>query len=106
MHLIARRLQRSVTAVQLKAKRLGLRKRDGAFTARAVALGFGIDDHVVLRWISSGMLKAQRRNSQRERDMHFISDRALREFVSKHPLEFDMRRVDQLWFIDLLTNQV
>ena len=104
LHTIARKLRRSLTAVRLKAKRLGLRKSDGAFTARAVALGFGVDDHAVLRWINGGLLKAQRRHSDRDHDMYFISDRCLREFVVKHPLEFDVRKVDQLWFIDLLTD--
>ena len=101
---LARKLGRSPTAIALKAKRLGLRKRNGGYTLRSLALGFGVEQHAVARWVREGMLTARRRNSGRERDMYLISDRAVREFVRRHPLSFDVRRVDQLWFIDLLTN--
>lgn len=103
---LARRLRRSPTAIAVKAKRLGLRKRDGAYTARAVAQGFGVDDHAVVRWIDAGMLKARRRNSGRPRDMYFISDRAVKDFVRGYPLAFDLRKVDQLWFMDLVTDGI
>ena len=103
---IAKKLGRSTTAVALKAKRLGLRKRNGAFTARALAQGVGVDDHVVARWITSGLLTASHRHSERERDMHFISHAAVKQFVRAYPLEFDIRKVDQLWFVDLLVDGV
>lgn len=101
---LAKTLRRSPTAVALKAKRLGLRKGDSGYTLRSLALGFGVDDHTVGRWIRAGMLEAARRNTQRERDMYLISEKAVREFIRRHPLEFDLRKVDQLWFIDLLTD--
>lgn len=101
---IARRLGRTVTAVALKAKRLGIRKGDEGYTATALAEAFGVDPHSVVRWIDRGLLHATKRNSGRERDMYYISDQAVRQFVAQHPSEFDLRKVDQLWFIDLMTD--
>lgn len=100
--VIARKLGRSVTGVALKAKRLGIRKSDEGYTARALAQAFGIDDHKVSRWVELGLIRATVRNSERSRDMYFISDQEVKRFVSTYPTEIDLRRVDQVWFIDLL----
>ena len=101
---LARRLERTVTAVALKAKRLGIRKSDEGYTATAVAQAFGVDLHRVTCWIEQSLLRASRRNTGRNRDMYYISEGAVKEFVTGHPSEFDLRKVDQLWFIDLVTD--
>ncbi|MBW2673834.1 MAG: hypothetical protein JRD89_10545 [Deltaproteobacteria bacterium] len=101
---IAQRLGRSTTAVVLKAKRLGIRKSDEGYTLRSLAIAFGVDDHKVKGWVDTGLLRAQRRKSARPADMYYISDEAVRCFVLTYPLEFDLRRVDQLWFVDLFRN--
>ena len=99
---LARKLRRSETAVVLKAKRLGIRKSDEGYTSRSLALAFGVDDHKIVQWIDRGMLKAARRHTERAQDMYLITDGAVRDFVAKHPLEFDLRKVDQLWFIEVM----
>jgi hypothetical protein len=100
--VLARKLRRSVTATALKAKRLGIKKSDEGYTARSLAQAFGVDDHKVVRWTRLGLLKASHRNSGRPRDLYLITDKDVRRFVCTYPTEFDLRRVDQLWFIDLL----
>lgn len=100
--VLARKLGRSITAVALKAKRLGIRKIDEGYTARSLAQAFGVDDHKVVHWVELGLLKASRRNSGRPRDMYFISDQEVKRFVTTYPSEFDLRRVEQVWFIDLI----
>jgi hypothetical protein len=100
--VLARKLGRSITAVALKAKRLGIRKKDEGYTARSLAQAFGVDDHKVVHWVELGLLKASRRNSGKPRDMYFVSDREVKRFVTTYPTEFDLRRVEQVWFIDLL----
>jgi hypothetical protein len=100
--VLAKKLERSLTAVALKAKRLGIKKSDEGYTARSLAQAFGVDDHKVVRWVRLGLLKASRRNSGRPRDMYLITDNEVRRFVCTYPTEFDLRRVDQVWFIDLL----
>lgn len=100
--VLSRKLGRSVTTVAVKTKRLGIRKKDEGYTARSLAQAFGVDDHKVVRWVELRLLKASRRNSGRPRDMYFISDTAVKRFISTYPTEFDLRRVEQVWFIDLL----
>lgn len=100
--VLARKTGRSVTAVAIKAKRLGIRKIDEGYSVRSLAQAFGVDDHKIIDWINLGILTASRRNSERPRDIYFISDRAIKRFVSAYPTEFDLKKVDQLWFIDLL----
>jgi hypothetical protein len=100
--VLARRLGRSITAVALKAKRLGIKKSDEGYTARSLAQALGVDDHKVVHWIRLGLLRASRRNSGRPRDLYLITDRAVKRFVCTYPTEFDLRRVEQVWFIDLL----
>jgi hypothetical protein len=101
---LARRMGRTVTAVALKKKRLGLRKTDEGYTARSLAEAFGVDDHKVTGWIERGLLRASMRGTERERDVYYVSDRAVLDFVRQNPLGFDLRKVDQLWFMDLVLN--
>ena len=99
--VLARKLGRTATAVALKAKRLGIKKSDEGYTARSLAQAFGVDDHKVVRWVELGLIRAARRNSGKPRDMYFIPDREVKRFVSTYPTEFDLRKVEQVWFIDL-----
>jgi hypothetical protein len=34
--------------------------------------------------------------------MYFISDQEVKRFVTTYPTQFDLRRVEQVWLIDLL----
>lgn len=52
---------------------------------------------------SKGWLKSLGRGVDRPQgDYRFFTDEALRRFVRKHPDQIDLRRVEKLWFIDLL----
>lgn len=99
---MAKHLGRTTIAVQLKAKRLGLRKTGEGYTMQSLCLGLGVDHHAVKRWIEAGWLKASRRQSERANDIWFVSDEAIRAFVRAHPAEIDPRRVDWLWLVDVL----
>jgi len=100
---ISKKLHRSVTAILMKKRRLGLRKTDDGYTLRMVCEGFGVDHHKVGRWIKQGWLKPRGRGVDRPQgDYRFFTDEALRRFVRKHPDQIDLRRVEKLWFIDLL----
>lgn len=100
--VLSRKLHRSITGIALKAKRMSLRKSDEGYTARTLAQALGVDDHKIARWVELGILKASRRNSQRCRDMYLIPDQEVKRFICSYPTEFDLKRVDQIWFIDLL----
>jgi hypothetical protein len=99
---------RTATAVHLKLQRMKF-KQDGRFySANSLANALGIDNHVVSRWIRSGHLKAQLRGTARGEaqhgDTYLIHEKDVRSFILEHPAEINLRKVDQLWFLDLITN--
>ena len=99
---------RTITGIHLKLKRMRF-KHDGSFySANGLAQALGIDSHAVTRWIKSGHLKAKLRGTARtERqngDIYLIQERDVRRFILEHPTDIDLRKVDQLWFLDLITN--
>src|SRR5664279_307623 len=99
---------RTVTGIHLKLKRMRF-KRDGSFySASGLAQALGIDSHAVTRWIKSGHLKAKLRGTarteQQNGDIYLIHEKGVRRFILEHPTDIDLRRVDQIWFLDLITN--
>lgn len=100
---------RTATAIHLKLKRTGAKQSGDFYSATGLATLFGCDSHCVARWIKNGYLKAISRGTQRTEkqggDTYLIYHKDVRQFVTDHPMEFDIRKVDQLWFIDLLTNK-
>jgi hypothetical protein len=98
---------RTVTGIHLKLKRMRF-KHDGSFySANGLAQALGIDPHAVTRWIKSGHLKARLRGTARSPlqngDSYVIQEKDIRRFILEHPTEIDLRKVDQLWFLDLIT---
>jgi hypothetical protein len=84
-------------------------KHDGSFySAYSLAQALGIDPHAVTRWIKSGHLKGKFRGTargpQQNGDSYLIQERDVRRFILEHPTDIDLRKVDQLWFLDLITN--
>jgi hypothetical protein len=99
---------RTVTGIHLKLKRMRF-KHDGSFySAYSLAQALGIDPHAVTRWIKSGHLKAKFRGTargpQQNGDSYLIQEKDVRRFILEHPTDIDLRKVDQLWFLDLVTN--
>jgi hypothetical protein len=95
---------RTVTGIHLKLKRMRF-KHDGSFySASGLAQALGIDSHAVTRWIKSGHLKAKLRGTarteQQNGDIYLIHEKDVRRFIVEHPTEIDLRRVDQIWFLD------
>ena len=99
---------RTATAIHLKLKRMAFKKGGEFYSANSLAQALGIDSHAVARWINAGHLKATLRGTVRgERqngDIYLIREKDVRRFVLEHPCDIDLRKVDQLWFIDMLTN--
>lgn len=96
---MARQLKRSLCSVVVKLKRLGMSRTLDGYTGRAVALGFGVDDKTVTRWIDKGWLAARRYSADCK--TWRISDDALVSFIRQHRTAYDLRKVDQVWFLDL-----
>lgn len=104
--VLASKLGRSPTAVKLKAKRLGLRKYGEGYTALSLAEALGVDPHWVLARIRSGRLRATLRRTERTAqqggDSWLITDEGFIDFLREYPYEIDLRKVDGLWFMDLV----
>jgi len=107
---IAQRLGRSVTAVRLKAKRVGYRKYAEGYTASSLATALGVDNKWVRDRIAKGIIKASQRQTERRPeqggDAWLITEQAFIDFLRDHPYEIDLRKVDQLWFLDILRELV
>lgn len=99
---------RTVTGIHMKLKRMRFKWDPSFYSGKGLAQALGIDSHVVTRWIKSGHLKARFRGTARSEqqggDIYLIREKDVRRFIFEHPTEIDLRKVDQLWFLDLITN--
>jgi hypothetical protein len=101
--------KRTVVAVTLQRNRMKLKMNSsGFYSANAVANGLGVDGHRVTNWIIQGALKAQRKGTKRKADQgsdHYLIARAdLRAFIFANPDAFVLGKVDQLWFLHVVSN--
>jgi len=100
--------KRSATAIVVKRKRLKFDTVDiDVFTARQLAEEFGVDPKVVTGWIRKGWLKAGRMGTARrnpDEDAYRIKRKSVRNFVVESVGVIDIRKVDKVWFVDLLAN--
>ena len=107
-HWIAKRLGRTETSVVHKFKRLKISRRvKSGYTMRELELCFGIDHHGIERWIKEGKLHARQRKTGRtnkQGDLWAVSDAEILEFITTHPMAFRLDKIDQFWFMDLITN--
>ena len=104
---IAKKMRRSVNAITVRIKRLGLHRRDhtGWFTMREVCDIVGKDHKWVRRRIESGTLRAERHTAteaQADKLMWHIKARNLRDFLRRYPQDLDGRNVDLITVVDLL----
>lgn len=99
---IAKRLGYTVEAVRNKAYSLDLTQRhDEGYTLAAVCDGFGVTHGTAKRWIDQGWLKGERRLNHASNDPWTFTPENIRAFIRDHPLDFNLKRVDQLWFLDV-----
>ena len=104
---IALETKRSQASIVMKLKHMEISRRwVEAYTARRLALCFGVDSHKILDWIRARKLHAIPRGTQRRPgqggDEWVIQPSDVLEFIETHPLEFDIRKVEQAWFMDLI----
>src|SRR6266699_2026373 len=99
---------RAVTGIHLKLKRMRFKSDPSFYSGKGLADALGIDSHAVTRWIKAGHLRAQLRGTKRTEqqggDTYLIREKDVRCFIVARPTEIDLRKVDQLWFLDLITN--
>jgi len=111
-------------AIQRRLKRAGYVRSLGAILCRCrieeVALGgnpdiynvhqicqlMGVEGKVVQRWIGRGHIKAKRDSSDGPLPRWIIRRTDLRTFLIESPLEWEARRADHLWLIEILAGRV
>jgi hypothetical protein len=96
--------QRSIPAIILKKKRARIMPNQEGYNATQVAEGLGVDLHIVTQWIGRGFLKAEKRGSNRVNDIWYLKDKAVKTFIINHIGIIDIRRVEKIWFVDVLIN--
>lgn len=102
---VARKLGRTVAACKIRAtRRHSLARSQQFYTARTVARLFGVDDHVVKRWIRAGVLKARPSHVRAGGGgvMWRIDDLDLQAFVKRYPYHYDRQRIERgTWWRNL-----
>lgn len=106
LETIARLLGRTKHAVNLMARRRGLAKRADAYTEASLAEALGVSPAWVASRVRSGGLRARLRGTERTEaqngDYWYITDEAVLDYLVEHPHDIELRRVDQVWFLDLV----
>lgn len=108
-HFKQKGFKRTETAIGLMRKRRMSHKASPFYSMNAVSQLFGIDAHSVKRWINEGWLKFEMKGTARDKetqqngDTHLIHKDWIYEFIINHPDKFDLMKVDQLWFLHIVT---
>ena len=111
-YTVARHLGRSINAVVIRSKRLGisLRARDGWFTKNDVCEILGVDHKWIQRRIESGHLKAtfhyMRRPSKIGGTCWHIKESDLKKYIRTYPQELTGRNVDIVMIVDILAGVI
>lgn len=101
--------KRTEVAIQLMRARRRSHKASPFFSLSAIARLFGVDGHLVTDWVEKGWLKAEYKETRKNKgddhrgDTRVADKDSIYRFVVAHPESFDLRRVDQLWFLHMIT---
>jgi hypothetical protein len=100
---MAVQLGRSVESVQARAAALELlsRVREG-FTAADLARCFGVTEYKAGQWLAAGLFGRAERADGNAR----ATEANVRAFLREHPQKYDLRRVDQVWFLSMAFGSV
>ena len=99
---IATRLNRSIAAVQARAKRLRLSRLPEGYSQVDVALAFGVERGTVERWLQRGWLTTARVPAGQP---YRVTETDLLRFIRTHRTAFDLAKCDQVWVLGLLLDR-
>lgn len=95
---------RTLTAIEIKRKRMRCLQDIEGYTATSLAECLGIDYHCIKRAIEKGHLKAKKRETKQQKPNWYILPKHIRQYIIDNISEIDIRKVDKFWFVDILTN--
>lgn len=100
---------RSLTAIEMRMRRLRTRQNLKGYSAYKLSECFGVNEKTILRVIKQGKLNAEKRGTARTEDQGgdawFIRPKYIRQYVIDYIAEIDMRKIDRFWLVDILTNE-
>jgi len=100
---------RSPMGIHLKRDRLKIQENPDWYSAHRLALALGEDGHRVGRWIRQGLLHAEQRgwdrHDKQHGDAYLITTADVRAFLIGNPNEYDLAKVDKVWFLEVITGQ-
>jgi len=91
---IMRTLGRSEVAIKSRAQHLRLSRRREGYDVADLAEVFGVHPHKAARWVERGLFVRPRGRLESGR----IGEDLVARFIRHFPHEYDLRRVDQVWF--------
>lgn len=93
--VVFKRLRRSPESVFSKASELKIsRRRTRGYNLAELGTVFGVGYYRVSRWVARGLMgKAHHRYRE-----VWVTDANVVAFLKNYPAEYDLRRVDQIWF--------
>lgn len=100
--------RRSVTAIVVKMKRLDISRRDhpGYLSMHQLEKAIGVDHRVIASWVRSGVLKADRKQSDRVNphggDQWVFADGDVLRFILRHPTNVRLAAIEQTWLFDVM----
>ena len=102
---VAKTMNRSLDAVTVRAKRLGInrREREGWYTQKETSEILGKDHKWLIKRIENGSLKATRHHMETNKGQWHIEQKDLRDFIRKYPDDLAGRNVDLVQMVEILT---
>jgi hypothetical protein len=102
---IGKKLQRTARACYSKANQIGCSSEyRNYYNAADVAKVLGVVDVTVAGWFRNGLLRGQQIKLGPGRVSYRTTEKNIIRFIMENPLAFRLRDVDQIWFMDMLTN--
>lgn len=101
---ISKRIGRSENSVSIKIFKLGRSQSvTEGYTLDRLSGLFGVAQNTVMSWRRRGLLRVEtREDTTAARPAWQVSDAAVLEFIVRNPDEFNLRLVDQNWFMELI----
>ncbi len=98
---------RSSSAIEARLRQIGHTRDDNSrLQPPAVAALLGVTSTTVIKWIRTGLLRAElmEDRSGQEKDFHSIGYEDIARMIVQHPTLINLAKVDPVWFIDLMAH--
>lgn len=94
--------KRTISAIRDRITLHNLRQGTPYFRQEELVQYLGVSAQKVRRWMQEGLIRCQRMQTNSPTDPRLVHRNEVRRFVQRNPMAIDLRRVDQLWFLDIV----